>query len=196
MTNIYIGGDSFCYYRNDYDWPGLVGKLLNAQIHGAGFPGDTWWFTRKNLIEYLSTSTGQATEIFVFCHTDPYRPLIGQKMFKNLEAEVIKEVYFKYFVDYDISLWTTRQWYIELNRLLQNKKVLHFQSFASSKEIFKTLNGIRVITPLVTLSLNDASVDFMNDPRRNHFDLDHNKRFAEIVVDCLGKEPGELEISF
>jgi hypothetical protein len=194
MTQIYIGGDSFCYYRSKQDWPAIVANLLGYQLAGQGFPGDCWWHTRKNLLQYLKTYPDTPT--FIFCHTDPYRPLTGQQFFKNAEAEKVKEQYFKYFVDYDVSLWTVEQWYLELNELLKDRQVLHFQSFASSHAPFKLLSGIRVATPLIELSLGRKQYDFMNDPRRNHFSTEQNQLFAELAVNCFSSKQNDLEISF
>jgi hypothetical protein len=194
MTQIYIGGDSFCYYRNKEDWPAIVASLLGHQLAGQGFPGDSWWHTRKHLLQYLKSHP--ETQTFILCHTDPFRPLTGQQFFKNAEAEQVKEQYFKYFVDYEVSLWTVEQWYLELNELLKNRQVIHFQSFASSRNPFKLLSGIRVATPLINLSLGSENYDFINDPRRNHFSPEQNQLFAELVINCLASQQNDLEISF
>ena len=194
MTQVYIGGDSFCYYRNPQDWPSLVAKTLGSELSGQGFPGDCWWLTRKNLLQHLKNYPD--TQTFIFCHTDPFRPLTGQQFFKNSEAEQVKEIYFKYFVDYDVSLWTVRQWYLELNELLKDRRVLHFQSFSSSRDPFKLLSGTRVTTPLVALSLENGEQNFLNDLRRNHFSLEQNQLFAQLVVDCLHSNDNDLKVSF
>ena len=196
MTRIYIGGDSFCYYRNEStDWPTLVAEHMGLELRGRGFPGDSWWLTRINLLEHLALFPD--TQTFVFCHTNPHRLLTGQRLFKNSEAEQVKQQYLKYFIDDDVSLWTVRQWYLELNQLLAGRHVLHFQSFSSSQEPFKLLAGTRVSTPLIELSVGpDPTQDFMNDPRRNHFSTEQNKQFAQIVVDCLSTEQTDLKISW
>jgi hypothetical protein len=196
MKHIYIGGDSFCYYRQANDWPGVLADKLNLQLTGRGFPGDSWWHTRQNLLQYLSTVESNSTELFVFCHTDPFRILTSQVLFKNLEADNIKKNYFKYFVDYEISLWTVKHWYLELNQLLKNQKVIHFQCFSSSSEPFQLLSGIRVITPLVELSMNNSTENFMQDTRRNHFDPLQNQLFAQKIIECLNSDANNLEISF
>jgi hypothetical protein len=197
MNNIYISGDSFCYYRSANDWPYIVAKQLELTLQGQGFPGDSWWLTRQHLLQYLKSPAAQDTQVFILCHTDPFRPLTGQQLFKNSEAEIVKKNYFKYFVDYDISLWAVQNWYQELNQLLQGRRVLHFQSFASSEKPFGHLQGQKVITPLVELSLfANPEIDFMNDPRRNHFDIDHNQKFADLVLECLDSNQKELQISF
>ena len=193
MTPVYIGGDSFCYYRGTEDWPAIVANLLGYQLAGHGFPGDCWWHTRKNLLQHLKNYPD--TRTFIFCHTDPFRPLTGQQFFKNAEAEQVKEQYFKYFVDYDVSLWTVKHWYLELNELLKDRQVLHFQSFASSRDLFRLLSGTRVATPLIDLSLGREQYDFMNDPRKNHFSLEQNQLFAELAVKCLVSKQNDLEIS-
>ena len=193
--NVYIGGDSFCYYRSHKDWPFLVSKQLGLELQGQGFPGDSWWHTRRHLLSYLSSEKSQDTDVFILCHTDPFRPLTGQYLFKNLEAQQVKQQYFRYFVDYEVSLWTTQNWYQELNQRLKNDKVLHFQCFSSSREIFSLLQGTRVVTPLVNLSLQNNLFDFTNDPRRNHFDEAQNKMLADRAVECLSSLKNDLEIS-
>ena len=194
MAQIYIGGDSFCYYRNSQDWPSIVANTLGYELLGQGFPGDGWWLTRKHLLQHLKNYPD--TQAFIFCHTDPFRPLTGQQFFKNPEAEQVKKMYFKYFVDYEVSLWTVEQWYLELNKLLKDRRVLHFQSFSSSRDPFRLLSGTRVTTPLVELSLENNTYDFLNDPRRNHFSLEQNQLFAQLVIDCLNSNDNDLKISF
>jgi hypothetical protein len=73
--------------------------------------------------------------------------------------------------------------------------VLHFQSFASSRDLFRLLSGTRVATPLIDLSLGREQYDFMNDPRKNHFSLEQNQLFAELAVKCLVSKQNDLEIS-
>jgi len=197
LKNVYIGGDSFCYYRQEHDWPYIVAKLLNRNLRGRGFPGDSWWHTKKHLTKYLDSSWAKNTDIYIFCHTDPYRPLTGQTFSNNPEAEVIKNQYYKYFVDYDVSLWAVQHWYQELNNMMTDHTVLHFQSFNTSSDVFQQLNGTRVLTPLVELSLGGKSWnEFMNDSRHNHFDTEHNKKFAELVIQSLSSNQNNLEISF
>ena len=194
MTQVYIGGDSFCYYRSEQDWPYIVANNLGYELLGQGFPGDCWWLTRKNLLQHLEKYPN--TQTFIFCHTDPFRPLTEQQFFKNSEAEQVKEMYFKYFVDYDVSLWTVKHWYLELNEWLRDRQVLHFQCFSSSSTPFKLLSGTRVTTPLVNLSLENNEHNFLNDSRRNHFSLEQNQLFAQLVVDCLHSNDNDLKISF
>lgn len=196
MKNIFIGGDSFCYYREDNDWPKILADKLHLKLKGRGFPGDCWWHTRQNLLQYLSTADSSNTEIFVFCHTDPFRMLTSRCFFKNVEADEVKKKYLKYFVDHEISLWTVKHWYLELNQLLKDQKVIHFQCFSGSNELFELLSGIRVITPLVELSMNKTTEQFMQDSRRNHFDLLQNQLFAQKIIECLNSNTNNLEISF
>ena len=168
---------------------------MGLELRGRGFPGDSWWLTRINLLEHLALFPD--TQTFVFCHTNPHRVLTGQRLFKNPDAEQVKQQYLKYFIDDAVSLWTVRQWYLELNQLLAGRRVLHFQSFTSSQEPFQLLAGTRVTTPLIQLSLgSDPAQDFINDTRRNHFDTEQNKQFAQRVVDCLSTEQTDLEISW
>ena len=197
MKRLYIGGDSFCYYRKEVtDWPNAVAAKLGCELRGRGFPGDSWWLTRTNLLENLASFPDMQT--FIFCHTNPHRPLSAQKLFKNHEAEQVKQQYLKYFADDEISLWTVTHWYQELNQLLAGRQVLHFQSFASSQEPFKLLEGTRVTTPLVELSLgaDHSGSALINDDRRNHFSTEQNQLFAQQVLDCLASDKNDLQISW
>ena len=196
MSRIYIGGDSFCYYRDaESDWPVLVAAKLGYRLHGRGFPGDSWWLTRRNLLEHMAAFPD--TETFIFCHTNPHRLLTGQRLFKNSEAEAVKQQYLRYFIDYDVGMWAVRQWYQELNQLLAGRQVLHFQSFASSNEPFQLLEGRKFTTPLMTLSLGpNPTDDFMNDTRRNHFDTEQNQQFAHLVTECLSVDTVDLQIDW
>lgn len=202
MRSIYIGGDSFCYYRKSGDWPVILANKLNLQLKGCGFPGDSWWRTRQHLMQYLSTKKSKNTEIFVFCHTDPYRLLTSQTTFENYEAQKARLQYIKYFMDYDIGLWTTRHWYLELNELLKNQRVIHLQCFDSSRPIFPLLSGLRITTPLVKLSLKDNETigEWKRpmghlDDRRNHFNPAQQQSLAQKIVDCLGSDANDFEIS-
>lgn len=202
MRSIYIGGDSFCHHRKSGDWPAILADKLNLQLKGHGFPGESWWHTRQHLLQYLATKKSKSTEIFVFCHTDPYRFLTGQTFFQNPDALTIKNQYLKYFLDYDIGLWTTKHWYLELNELLKNQKVIHLQCFESTQPIFSLLSGRRIVTPLVELSLKDTEtmIEWSRpkghlDDRRNHFNPTQQQSLAQKIVDCLGSDANDFKIS-
>jgi len=202
MRSIYIGGDSFCYYRKSGDWPAILANKLNLKLTGCGFPGDSWWHTRQHLLQYLATKKSIKTELFVFCHTDPYRFLTSQIFFQNPDALAIKNQYLKYFLDYDIGEWTTKHWYLELNELLKNRQVIHLQCFSSSQTIFPLLSGCRIVTPLVELSLKDnETIDEWRMPgqhedvRRNHFNPAQQQSLAQKIVDCLGSDANDFKIS-
>ena len=202
MRSIYIGGDSFCHHRAAGDWPVVLADKLNLQLKGHGFPGESWWHTRQHLLQYLATKKSKNTEIFVFCHTDPYRFLTSQIFFQNPNALAIKNQYLKYFLDYDIGLWTTKHWYLELNELLKNQKVIHLQCFESSRSIFSLLSGQRIITPLVELSLKDheTMAEWSRplghlDYRRNHFNPAQQQSLAQKIVDCLSRTDNDIEIN-
>lgn len=113
----------------------------------------------------------------------------------------IKNQYLKYFLDYDIGIWTTRHWYLELNELLKNQRVIHLQCFESTQPIFPLLSGQRIVTPLVELSKkdNETMIEWSTmghlDDRRNHFNPAQQQSLAQKIVDCLGSDANDFEIS-
>jgi len=98
----------------------------------------------------------------------------------------VREMYYKYIHDYEISDWVTRQWYLELNQLLAGQTVVHIQCFNSTQAFFPVLEGIKISDPLLDLSLKEIGgklSSFLNDSRPNHFSPAGNQLVADMVLD-------------
>jgi len=191
--NLYVGGDSFCEFRDNpnTDWPLILASCLGLPLQGQGFPGYSWWMTRKHLLQYKDSAEYNPSDVFVFCHSEPNRMLLDYTIdHTTASPEQLKEMYFKHFHSDAISEWTTIQWYKELNDILRGHKVLHVQCFANTQHYFDTLDGLKFTTPLMELSLKeeDGNIDkFLFDKRRNHFNTENNRQLAEQFYKLLSK---------
>ena len=195
MSYIYIGGDSFCKYRSEQDWPKQLANLFGYQIQGKGFEGESWWQTRTELSAYIKSEKFDQTELFVLCHTDSHRILTDKRLVQNLSAEIdhAREIYYKYIHNYHVHNWTATNWYQELNQWLANKQVIHIQCFESTRDYFVTLNGLKFSYPLTTISLTEIEhnpgyffkehLNNSNDFRRNHFSKKSNQMLAQFIYD-------------
>lgn len=185
LKNIFIIGDSFCAYRTDVSkhWPAKLAELCNLKLLGAGYEGHSWWTIRKNLLKFLESKDFQSTELFVFCHSEPNR-IIGNDDFK-IDSQVEK-IYLTYLENKDFNHWCMTQWFKELNDILDGKNVVHIQGFNTTKRYFSMLNGLKVITPLMNLSLEEPGYkfeSFMNDARNNHFSDSNNMKLADVLFE-------------
>jgi len=189
LNKIYISGDSYCKYRSagNNDWPALLARLLDLDLQGQGYEGDSWWYTRVDLINYLESATAAETELFVICHTDPHRILTDrQRIVQNLSEELdqVRRVYYKYIHTDSIHNWTTLQWYRELNQLLKDRRVVHLQCFDSTVAYFDQLVGLKFAYPLTNISREEPGAGpekFMLDDRRNHFSTENNVKLANFI---------------
>ena len=195
MSYIYIGGDSFCKYRGDQDWPKQLADLFGYQIIGRGFEGASWWHTRQELQSYTQHQEFHKIELFVICHTCSQRILTNNCVLQNRTDQIdhAREIYYKYIHDCQVNNWATQNWYRELNTWLANKRVIHVQLFESTKDYFNILNGLKFVHPLTPISLEEIKHNpglFMREhivdsgiARRNHFTVESNKKLAKFIYD-------------
>lgn len=189
--NLYVGGDSFCFYRdNDQtDWPLILANKLSMTLNGEGYPGSSWWLTRKNLKDFLSSQTYTDKDVFVICHTDNIRPPINYfpKVDDAVSREDINRLWLKHFFSQEFSDWMFTNWCLELNLLLRNHNVIHLNCFEYEQKFNKLLNGR--IFPHVLLNVsreelgNSRSLEF--DSRRNHFSTEKNIWLAEELFKII-----------
>lgn len=192
---IYIGGDSFCFFRHDANrhWPKRVAEDLGMSLRGVGYPGLSWWESRLHLLEYVNSKYFADTEYFVFCHTEPYRPLTKTRIpslgLKNIDPDLekVRETYYKYIHDDDITLWAQRQWFKEINDLLKDRKVLHLPCFDWTLKNFNVLQGEKFTEILYDLSIQDSKTnDFIdNEKTCNHFSDAGNMQLAEKILSVI-----------
>ena len=192
LKNLYIAGDSYCFYREaaDQHWPAALAQGLNLTLSGAGFPGQGWWATRQHLINYAASDLFDETDLFVLCHTEPGRMLTSRPIWATPDEEHVKEVYYKHIYSEDVAAWCVTQWYNELNQLLAGRRVVHLQCFEHPE--FALLKGLRVDQPLLEMSIRSAGAnpadttwssrvgDLMN-ASANHLSPAANRELAELI---------------
>lgn len=187
MKKLYVVGDSFCAYRSDATshWPAALAKLCNLELKGIGVPGSSWWATRDNLLNYKSSHDFDNTDLFIFCHTEPHRIVTGLDTTHSHLPDKLKELWYKYAHNNEFYKWTVHQWFLELNSLVPAEKTIHVQGFQSSLDLTYLLKGVKITTPLESLSLSgldrSAWADQMHDTRHNHFEPADNLKLANIL---------------
>ena len=199
MKYIYVGGDSFCACRTNkqFHWPLILANMTNLQLEGKGFPGISWWHTRKHLIDYMHSDKFNDTEYFVLVHTDIDRCLVDST---TPVEEQIKNFYYKHIHSYEINHWAMLQYFKELNTMFESKKVIHLHGFPTSMMYKNILDGINLLPSLITMSLHELEGNnkinhFINDHRDNHFTAESNKKIAQIIFQSLTSTHKEIQIS-
>lgn len=187
--NLYVGGDSFCFYRNDpdQDWPLILANQLNKKLQGIGYPGSSWWLTRKHLLEYIKSADYTPDDVFVFCHTDSSRPLLDYYPVISVTPsfEELNKMHFRHFYSEDIAQWALENWYRELNTIVDKHTVLHLFCFSHAGS--EVLQGIIFRPTLMAISMRETKnlQDFVADARRNHFGPKNNQWLAGQLFDIL-----------
>jgi len=198
LKNIYVAGDSYCFYRNDSEahWPAILAKRLNCTLTGEGYPGQGWWPVKKNLTTYSISQEFNHTELFVICHTDPMRFLSDQPIDWS-SFDLVKKIYETHIQSKSVSTWCVKHWYQELNQLLQGKLVVHLQCFAHDE--FELLQGCKIMTSLLEMSVLDAGglftepnyggkqiIEKMNNSA-NHFSPKGNNQLVDLIMACINQ---------
>jgi uncharacterized protein (DUF2461 family) len=192
--HLYVVGDSYCLYRSDpgAHWPAHLAQKFNLTLTGEGYPGKSWWYLRKNLLNYMQSPMFEQTDYFVIIHTEFTRRLGDNMNFSNYADPLVAsvtETYFKYIQQDEVDHWKMKMWFLELNQLLAGKQVIHLQGFESTNNYFDILDGLKLCTPLISLSL-DQQVDrakFFSDNRHNHFSPEKNIALANVIFDHIEK---------
>lgn len=190
---IYIGGDSFCAWRHNLyvHWPYILAKNLRLDLAGQGYPGHSWWKTYcdfKNHFEQFNKDT----EIYIFCHTNPNRincadtPTFIKNMTKNAEK------YYNIFYDVDFHYWAMKRYYLQLNKLLIDKKVIHLFCFDNARDLYDvSSHGFYCDSLLIDMANKDHTElgltmdgDTADDvPLYNHFNKETNKLIASKLLE-------------
>jgi hypothetical protein len=181
--NLYIAGDSYCADRTDpvNHWPAILAQLLGLQLQGAGFPGLGWWPVRQNLEQYLRTTTAKNTTHWIFCHTDPHRPITDHRLSELSQRAWVGEIH-----NTLVSNWCATQWYQELNGWLQGQQVIHLICYPHSAT--SSLVGYQRPTPLFELAKESAGnqTEFLNHVP-NHFCGNYNQRLAQELAQTISQ---------
>jgi len=198
MANLYITGDSFCFWRKDplYHWPLILANNLNLKLTGEGYPGRSWWNSRQNLHEYKQTPDFQNTELFIFCHTEPLRILsteIASYSPDRIPDELhAKQIYYKHIYDEDFHRWAMVKYYHELNEILENKKVIHLFCFRAALNLGFTIcngyKGVDALTRLVFADFKSKNKDINTEQSYNHFLPETNIELASFFTNLFNEQ--------
>ena len=158
--DILIIGDSFASFRARPDhWPMALTLKLTAETYkehdqklprGYGYPGASWWSTRKKLLSEIDI---RIPKILIICHTESdripsdydYGLNIGYVADEKLltipkddrgsyDRAVIlaADQYYKHLFSSSYHQWAFEQWFTELDTIVSEKnieKVIHMHSF-------------------------------------------------------------------
>lgn len=202
--DVLIIGDSFVASRTqENDWPKLLTKLITGKIvvpRGFGFSGCSWWSARRLLLDELKK---KKPKVLVLAHTEPSRlpndkdlPLNAmtvetRESFNNstLEYEDMRKAaqgYYKHLMSRDFHIWTQQQWFIELDRIIEEHDipyVIHLHCFMPyTPEVHEFKNGITFDTPLWELS---DDIKQWSTSNRNHFSIEKNKLIANNLYQAF-----------
>lgn len=208
--DILIIGDSFCEYRTEEShWPYKLACLLTEKsnvtqpVRGRGFPGASWWSYRKELFRQLRNRTVQ---VLVIAHTDPNRIPNDDDLALNLYSvryntddnegvgtniRKAGKAYYDHLHSFEYALWAQQQWFIELDRLVEEykiEKVLHLTCFKNSlPENYKIKHGMIFDQLLFDLADHRGVERFvpLSVPIYNHFSDEKNKNLAKTFYSWL-----------
>ena len=200
MKNIIVVGDSFA--SDPAGWPTTLANELNLNLICYGAPGQSWWSAR-NFITKLSSTTIDDTEFIVFAHTNAERiPTLNEEIGKidhskktETEIESAIHLYYKYIHEQDFISWAQQQWFIEISRLWGHKKLCHLHCFPWTLNSSDLLIGLNVTTNLTAVSLNElGSTEFrlVSDSRTNHFNQHNNEQLGLQLANFFNNYDNKL----
>tara|TARA_B110000503_G_C7049999_1_gene371896 strand:- start:107 stop:802 length:696 start_codon:yes stop_codon:yes gene_type:complete len=215
--DLLIVGDSFCGHRTHQDhWPQIVMQSLtglpyngNVIPKGYGFPGASWWSVRKHLLEQLKAGV---PKVVIFCHTEPHRLPhpndwgVNTRSVELAEIHVLNktsepmpeayataaQLYYEQLWMLDYHHWAITQWFKELDELtLGIEKVLHFYCFDGEYKTHTFKNGVTFDNALINHQVKKKMFTTKTSPEANHFDVETNRHFAEVIVNYINNYPGD-----
>lgn len=192
---IFITGDSFCSYRKDPNahWPAALAQRLGLELQGNGYPGQGWWMSRLDLVNYSKTDKFDNTDLFVFCHTEIRRPLTSNSIWRHGFTDEHLEFYLKYINDPEVDIWAAEHWYNDINKLLHGKTVIHLYLNNQHPELYSQLRGKKVTPCLMDISHWCNGINnLMQNGYPNHFTPSMNLKLAEELANNLDRDLIEL----
>lgn len=214
--DILIVGDSFCGDRTKTEhWPqvftsSITGKKFEEGKfpRGKGFPGASWWSTRKNLLEELAKSPAK---VLVICYTEPFRIPNDQNLGLNTRSVLsdivyvpegidqpskdFKEAangYYRHIICQDYHLWAYKQWFKEVDEIISNhriEKVLHLYCFEGPHLSHTFKNGITFEIPLVKYQNTPFWRRRSDTP--NHYSPGQNIMLGLKLAEVVKNYPGD-----
>lgn len=214
-NDILIVGDSFCGDRTRPDhWPqvfslSLTGRQYKEGLNprGKGFPGASWWSTRKNLLEELAKSPAK---VLVICYTEPFRIPNDQNLGLNTRSvlsdiiyvpEGVQEPsedfkkaaknYYEHIISQEYHEWAYSQWFKEVDQIVEDYKIektIHFFCFKDQYNQHTFKNGITMTIPLVSYQTTPLWRSRRETP--NHYLPYQNIHFGNNLANIIKNYPG------
>ena len=197
--DILIIGDSFCGQRHKTgDWPWELHLILTGQPgtpRGKGFPGASWWSSRRCLLKELSI---RVPRLLILCHTNQYRLPndhdlgIGQGQAENHHIFVPDEAahvysddiqaaassYYRHLFSRNYWIWAARSWFQELEDLIRQHQIPQVLHMCSYESIYDFQTGM-----VLQNSLFDRVIPGIN--HSNHYGYEHNIQIAKSLHNTL-----------
>lgn len=209
--DILIVGDSWCSERDNLShWPNLLlfelTDIAKGIPRGKGFPGCSWWSTRKRLLNELRD---KPAKVIIIIHTDPSRiasdedfPMTVNMAFrtvtvkgrwetqeKELRAKAGAE-YYNHLYSANFHLWAETKWFEELDSFLishKDAKIIHLYGFRNQNDNHHRFNiGVTIESPLHQYLITNT--EKLKYP--NHMTMEHNDKMALSLKNMILNYPG------
>jgi hypothetical protein len=209
--DVLIVGDSWCAERDNLGhWPNLLlfelTDIAKGIPRGKGFPGCSWWSTRKKLFDELNN---RPAKVIIIVHTDPNRipsdqdlPMTVNMAFrtvtvkgrwdtqhKELRAKAAVE-YYAHLYSANFHRWAEQKWFEELDNFLINHKdakIIHLYGNRTSNDIqYKFNMGITIESHLYYYNIPNTQNIFYP----NHMTLENNEKLALSLEKMILNYPG------
>ena len=214
-SDVLIVGDSFCSARSEsWHWPQIFTSELtgieftNSVVRGKGFNGASWWSSRKLTLKELKRST---PNVAVFFHTEPLRLPNDRDWgikYRSVELKTVPQtdvadipmsedfaqagrLYYEQLISIDFHEWAVRQWFQELDQLINPvEKVIHAYCFDGKYTNYTFQQGVTLAYPLINYQQKTPMFKKNNEPEANHFTPQINKKFALVLAEIIKNYPG------
>ncbi len=209
--DILIVGDSWCAERDNLGhWPNLLLFELTGVAkgipRGKGFPGCSWWSTRKKLFDELNNKTAK---VIIIIHTDPNRipsdlnlPMTINMAFrtatvkgrwdtpeKEMRAKAAIE-YYAHLFSANFHRWAEKRWFEELDDFLishKDAKIIHLYGQRGHTDNHYKFNiGVTIESHLYYYLIPNTE----NIKYPNHMTMKNNEKLALSLKDMILNYPG------
>jgi hypothetical protein len=207
--DILIVGDSWCAERDNLGhWPNLLlfelTDIAKGIPRGKGFPGCSWWSTRKRLLNELRD---KPAKVIIIIHTDPSRiasdedfPMTINMAFrtvtvkgrwdtqhKELRARAAAE-YYNHLYSANFHRWAEQKWFEELDNFLiphKEAKIIHLYGQKCHK-IYNFNIGVTIEPDLYYyITPNTKNISYPN-----HMTIKNNEKLALSLKNMILNYPG------
>jgi len=209
--DVLIVGDSWCGERDNLGhWPNLLlfelTDIAKGIPRGKGFPGCSWWSTRKRLLNELRD---KPAKVIIIIHTDPSRiasdedfPMTVNMAFrtvtvkgrwetqeKELRARAAAE-YYSHLYSANFHIWAEQKWFEELDNFLidhKDAKIIHLYGHRTNIDNqYKFNMGVTVEPHLYQYYAHNTQ----NIAYPNHMSIEHNEKLALSLKNIILNYPG------